>query len=332
MYLLKEFQQPIEYGYFSGVVSVKELSLLDSSQMERLLDVPDFTEKVKVLADTEFSGIIANVTGEKSIEEGFDGYQKDLFDDLLRTGLKREVIDFFRIKYDFLNLSYAAMEFLFDKKPAGQNYVAMFSPKDYKLWLAGEVSTQSLSFGIFQNEMEQMREKILLEELENTEAVGSLIREWQWKITKIIVKKLKNKFIEKLLYRIIDIANIKAFSRIRHLGLNGDFGFIAGGRLEKDIFKTMVELNDAALIKTLKYSGYDKLAKKIYTENFELEVLDREASRFLLDVIDEVKYIPYGVEKIIRYLFLLESEITFIKTVLLGSLNNIKKIEIFKTN
>jgi V/A-type H+-transporting ATPase subunit C len=142
-----------------------------------------------------------------------------------------------------------------------------------------------------------------------------------------------NCLFEKYLERSVDLLNIKNFLRVRQKDKGKDFlekMFLPGGRLDEKLFLTSIDDIDDREGSLLSRSPheYEELVSqgiKYYQENNSWKELERLSDDYAMSALSEAKWIAFGIEPLIAYLFAKEIEIKNIRMIIAGKLNRMPK-------
>lgn len=102
--MLAYYIEPMTYGFPLGRVRVREGRLLPLQRLERLVDAADFVEQRRILAETDYDELFAHVETAEAVEDALDLALEGAYDFMEESRLPEPVIEFFRVRYDFLNL------------------------------------------------------------------------------------------------------------------------------------------------------------------------------------------------------------------------------------
>ena len=129
-----------------------------------------------------------------------------------------------------------------------------------------------------------------------------------------------------------DLVNVQMLLRVMRLGL-GEAGralllqaLVPGGTLETEFLLAQYEQDEAALAAALSRTPFAQL----WGSDTSLSALERRADDLLMARVQRVKYIPYGAEVPIAYLWGLESAVRNLRILYTGLLSGADKGEIAK--
>ncbi len=93
-----------DYGYAVARIRAMEPLLFDASQYQRLLDAPDLPSALKVLAESSYSRGMAGEDAGARYDDALEAELLATFEEFASFVPDRELIDIFRLLYDFHNV------------------------------------------------------------------------------------------------------------------------------------------------------------------------------------------------------------------------------------
>ena len=90
--------------YAVGRISVMETRLVDSSKIERMLEAKDAEEALKVLAETEYAGHMADLGSVHEYEKILEAELRRVYLEVRNMMPSPEIISLFARKFDYHNL------------------------------------------------------------------------------------------------------------------------------------------------------------------------------------------------------------------------------------
>ena len=71
------------------------------------------------------------------------------------------------------------------------------------------------------------------------------------------------------------------------------------------------------------YGEMIKLGIEDFTKSGSVNELERLVDNYIMNMMKEAKYIPFGVEPLLAYIYAKETEIKIVRIIMVGKLNNI---------
>lgn len=137
-----------------------------------------------------------------------------------------------------------------------------------------------------------------------------------------LAKQYKSKFLTRLVDANIDIANIRSFIRIKRIGQDLHFlkeVLAQGGSIPTEryfdlflkSFDDFFEMLDSTPYGPALSGAYDAVKNKGTLSNFE-----KLCDNFMVSVLKESRFIPFGIEPVLSYLVAKENESQAIRIVM----------------
>lgn len=313
------------YGYATGRIKVLETKLFTKARVERLIQAHDLAEQINILADTDYGDYFDGVRGVVDVEEALNKYLAKVYDFLEEVCKKKEIIKFFRLKYDYHNLKvllkkeylgeennkiwfYLGLLDIEKTKQAVQKEALEAMPDPYKSDIAQAIAE-------FEKEKDAQVIDLILDR--------GLYREWYK-----IAQYLKNKFLLDFVKITIDLGNLRTFLRAKNLGKEPQFvvkALFEHGSIKKErlISLYMQALNKS--ISDLSNTDYAPILNRVIKEQVkvDLELLDRLSDNFILEYAKKAKLVAVGPEPLVGYILAKENEVNATRIALLGKLNRL---------
>ena len=144
-----------------------------------------------------------------------------------------------------------------------------------------------------------------------------------------IAKQIDDKFVDKYVKVTIDSTNIKTLLRVKKQKKDKDFleeVIIEGGEIDKDTLISMLHDAPENISNKLAFTDYGEMIKlgiEDFTKSGSVNELERLVDNYIMNMMKEAKYIPFGVEPLLAYIYAKETEIKIVRIIMVGKLNNI---------
>lgn len=99
---MKKKRKDTDYLCLSAQIRSMERNLLDRTRMERMLDAPTLQDAARILTELGYESF--DPTSEASLNRALQQRRVELFERLYRYAPEPQVIDVFKLKYDYHNL------------------------------------------------------------------------------------------------------------------------------------------------------------------------------------------------------------------------------------
>ncbi len=327
------------YTYAVGKIRALESKLLNKNKLERILESANIQDMFRELEETEYSeGLIGGEDGNR-IEEILRYQMNKVYKLVDNLSLEPGITNLFLISRDIHNLKVflkAKLKNIEGKLPAVEaglfpveKVKKMVQQGDYK-----ELPKIIAEAGISADKQ--------FSEDSDHQVVDILLDKAKYDYFFEVLAKHKSPFLRKLLEIKIDLANIKTFIRLKIRdkektpALSEEKShqrrklinklLISNGKISK---KTLLELFKGSLpdlTQKLHFSDYGKIVKEgieYYQKNSNLTHLEKIFDDYFINFMKQAKYVVFGIEPIIGYLFAKEYEVRNIRTIILGKFNHL---------
>lgn len=314
--------------YAQGVVMARvyEKKLLDKGRLEKMIDAKDAEEAFKVLMDSEYSKSVDGVNGVGDYETLLKNETSRVFKLGSEMLGDKRILEILTLKYDYHNL-----KSIVKGSVSSEDFSDLFiyssenDPDKIKLQFeSGNFTDVKSEF------IKSMKEaKMRYEESLDPQIIDITIDRAYFKHLKEISTSLDNELFSDYVSGLIDFFNITSMLRAMRMGKSQNFlneilvegGGISVSRLitlsREDFDRIAVSLKSEKIGRALMDCIED------YKENGSLQVLDSMKDVYLGRLNSDSRFITFGPEPIFAYLVAKEKEISIIRLILVGKLNNI---------
>ena len=309
------------YLCVSAMLRAREPKLLSNDKAERMLDAASYDEAAKILTDCGYPDMSQMKADE--LEECLAQRRSAIFDELGKLSPDHELVDLFKLKYDYHNA-----KTIIKAEATGSDPVPLLSD-------AGRVPGRKLleiyneDKGILLPEKlaSAMAEaKAVLARTSNPQLSDFVLDKSWFSELRAAADKLGSPFLKGYADLLIDSANLKTAVRTMRMGKNQDFlagVLIPGGSVSTQRIAAATDKESLAAL----YSG-GILEKAAVLGG---EALDGGMTKFELacdNAVNEylrgAKLISYGCEPVAAYMAAVEGEIQAARMILTGRLAGVK--------
>ncbi len=304
------------------MLRAREPKLLNNEKAERMLDAASYEDAAKILTDCGYPDMSQMSAAE--VEQCLAEHRSAIFDELGKLSPDRELVDLFKLKYDYHNAK------------AIVKAEAMGSDPRHLLSDSGRIP------GLRLLEIYNEEKRILLpEKLANAmyEAKAVLARTSNPQLSDFVLDKaffdevkaaadkVGSPFLKGYAAILVDSANLKSAVRTLRMGKNQDFlaevlipgGSVGVQRISGAADKeSLAALYAHSRLEKAAALGADALGGGSMTA-FELACDDA-----VNDYLRGAKLVAYGCEPVAAYLAAVEGEIQAIRMILTGRLAGVK--------
>ena len=304
-----------DYLYITAYIRAKENGLLNRERAERMISAKTLQDALKVLEECGYGEMA--MTDSAGLDEKLRRKRDSAIGEIAPFVPNREIIDIFRIKYDYHNA-----KTLIKSEAAGKNPDALLSG-------AGRYSTEKFvseynrgNFDAFSPILGRaVREaRDTLAKTGDSQLCDFILDDAYFKEYLTLADETGSEFFKGYARLMIDCANLRSAVRAVRMGKNGVFlkrvlseggnvpagkilSGISVGKSMQDIFtdlKGPAELGDGAL-------GGGGLTK-----------FEKACDDALTDYLKNARYISYGPEAVVSYLCDVENELSAVRIITAG--------------
>lgn len=319
--------------YAQGVVMARvyEKKLLDKARLEKMIDAKDANESFKLLLDTEYSKSADGVEGVKDYEILLKNETARVFklgNEMLQD---KRILEILSLKYDYHNL-----KTIVKAKVSGKNLDDLFiyssesNPDKIKLQFDSGHFTDTKSEFIKALRTAEAK----YNDTYDPQMVDIEIDRAYYTHLKSIADSLNIELFTDYVNASIDFYNLISMLRAMKMGKSQNFLneiLIDGGgvAVSKLISLSREDFDRIALsLKSEKIGRALSECVESYKETESLSVVNNMKDIYLGRLNSDSRFIPFGPEPIFAYLVAKEKEISLVRLILVGKLNNIPSAKI----
>lgn len=311
-----------DYLAVSASVRAREAKMLSREKKERMIDAPSFEEAAKLLLDCgyeDMSGMDA-----QQIEKALSERRARIFEDVEKQVAEKEIVEAFRLKYDYHNAKVLI-------KAEGADVDGA-----YLLSGSGNISPTQFTDAFLSRDYRYIPVQIaqavaearsVLNKTENPQLADFILDKAYYAELLKMSERLYSPFLSDYVQTLIDSANLGAAVRCARMGKDMSFFFkamIAGGKLDAAVLAHVAIagegfascLGGTAFAATAEYA--DAAATGGSLMAFELSV-----KKVLAEFFERASLTSFGSEPVIVYLAKTENEITAVRMILTGKLSGV---------
>ena len=309
-----------DFLFLTSMLRAREPAMLREGKIDRMLDAPAFDDAAKLLVECGYP----DMSGMKmtQLESLLQKHRSDVFYELSGFEYAIDVLDLFRLKYDYHNVKVLV-------KSSGANVDA-----SYLLSGSGRVDAKVLAEAFVSGQRSDLP-PALASAMES--ATGILSRTGNPQLSDIeidkayfgellsIAEKLDDDFITGYVRLMIDSANLRI--TVRAARIKRDEGFLSatlipGGNI------SAAQIESSYSDNTLAAFTVDALAQAVRLGGEAIEggaqtLFELACDNAVLVYVTNTMFISFGPAPVIAYLAKLEWEITAVRMILAGKLTGI---------
>ena len=309
-----------DFLFLTSLLRSREVGMLRSEKIERMLDAPGFDDAAKFLIDSGYPDMSGMSMSQ--IDGMLENHRFEIFQEISNYDYALDVLDLFRLKYDYHNVKVLV-------KSAGANIDAA-----YLLSASGRIDIKTLSDAFVSEQRGDLPPLVagamdsavgILSRTGNPQLADIEIDKAYYKELTLLADKLKEEFITGYIRLLIDSANLRIAVRSARTGRTKDFlssTLIPGGSVDpKQIASAFEDSSDLPFtgdaLENAARLGSDAMKGGAQTL-FELA-----CDNAVLNFVTNTLFISFGPAPVIAYLAKLEWEITVVRMILTGKYTGI---------
>lgn len=305
---------------------VLEKRLLSRVRIDRMVDAKDAEEAFKMLGETEYTSVLANITRAEDYEKALSAELERVYTLMREISKEQIIVDLMALKYDYHNLKVMIKE-----KELNKDLSHLYIPigiTDYKnvksAFLAGDLRDLD----------PEIREAINAATLDyetnkDPQRIDLILDNYYFNHLYKLAKKTEVKLFIEYVEDLIDFTNIKTLIRLKRQGKDLKFlkeAILSNGNVDKDLI--ILSLNESIDTIINKFRNYRigpglKIGLENYRQTEKLSELEKYVDNYLMNMNLPSKYVVFGPEPIFSYLIAKEAEIRVLRIVMVSKLNKL---------
>lgn len=326
------------YAYAVGRIRAMENKLFDRSLLERMIDAPSSPACLAMLAEAGYpSPEGSDVQAVRAYIKSLDNYELSIIHELKSFSPEPDLFDIFALKRDYFNVKILL-------KSVGKE-LAVQELRD-----GGVLSTKEIRKAFMDGDYSKLpanMQKVLsdagkiIAQSANVQYADLLLDKAYFDDCRDLCKRAQRRDTRKFLKKFIDIEadlfDISTAMRIRKRGLQEEAAvtlmekaYVPGALSQDDIIQ-MIRSDDANIRQYFEKTEYAKLISEglnRYDITGSLSHLEKLCDDYIMAFLIEAGKNAFGIEALFAYFVGKEREITNIRFVLIGKLNNLQTNEL----
>ncbi len=313
------------YAYSVARIKALETRLLDKGQFDRMINASSGEEALKILSESDYASALAELADIHDFETVLASELKDTFNLVMKISPIPELIAMIALRYDIHNL-----KVLFKAKYLGIKSDLLIPVGTYDLAKLEQAVNED-NFIYFQDKLRRAAVKITEDFMVNRDpqVIDLILDRALYEELILGSRENRSAFLENLFTRQIDLINLKTLIRVKRMELGRDFlktVLLPYGSLSADRLAAMIDEPLESLISMLAISDYADLVSEGVREWLEkgtASLLEKLSDDYITTFLKQGKWIPFGLEPLVGYLWAKEIEIKNIRIVLVGKINKL---------
>lgn len=300
-----------DYLFLSARIRSLEKNLLTAQRLEQLLQAPSVENCSQLLADLGYDPI----QDERTLQESLKKQRESVFAELERFMPERQLLDVFRIRYDYHNIKVLL------KAPEGASRLLM----DAGAIPAAELQRKYSDSGSWQflpADMAAAAEKAaqLLAETGSAQRSDCVLDRACFARMQKLAEDSRCVYLQNYVRAMIDAANLRALVRTERMHM--DPGFLQevlfdGGSVPVDALRAGASSGVATLFRGTALREAAEAGEEA-VKGGSLTAFEKACDNAVLKTAAGARRVPFGVEVALGYLIAKEAEWTAVRIVMAG--------------
>jgi V/A-type H+-transporting ATPase subunit C len=318
------------YAYAVARVRGMETRLLDRQWVERLLSETP-AGALKALGDSAYQDALAGVTRPEDVEAGLEKVLADTLGTIARLSPEPELIDLFRLRWDFRNLKSLIKAAALKTAEGGLGLAAGVGTVPVEVLRKaveerGFAALPPVLAGAARGALDAYRDTNELS------AIDRVCDAALWAHSLGTARSKGDAFLESYFRTEIDLGNVKTFVRMKEAGRDAtDLAqtLIVGGTLDVPFFRGLLGEPTDAVARALEFGPYSELAPVFRDWSPEkAHALERACDNALLRKVESAKTVTFGIEPLVAYILRRQIEIKLVRTAVLAKLDGFARSDV----
>lgn len=314
--------------FIQGVTRTRVLEkrLLSRVRIDRMVDAKDAEEVFKVLGETEYGSIVANIARAEDYEEILSSELKRVYKLMREISKEQIVVDLMALKYDYHNLKVMIKE-----KELNKDLSDLYIPIGTTDFMKFKSSFLAGNLRDLDPDLKEALDAVTVdfETTKDPQRIDLILDKYYFEHLYKLAKKTEIKLFIEYVEDLIDFTNIKTLIRLKRQGKDLKFleeVILPNGKVGKDMI--LLSLNESTDMIINKFRNYRigpglKTGLETYQETNKLSDLEKSMDNYLMKINQSSKYVTFGPEPIFSYLVAKEAEIKALRIIMVSKLNKL---------
>ena len=299
-----------DYLFLASRVRALERKLLTAPRIEQLLTAGDVAACSQLLSELGYEPI----HDEASLQASLKQQREAVFSDIARFMPEPELLDVFRLKYDYHNI-----KTLLKDRSGGRLLM------DAGCISAADMERQYAESGNWQFLPKEMADAAkeagdVLAETGNPQRSDFILDRAYFAQLRSLAQESRCAYLQEYIRAMIDAANLRSLVRTERL--HADPGFLRqvlfdGGSVSADTIAAHAGNGPAALYRTTPFRAAAEAGEEA-VKGGSLTAFERACDNAVLLSVGKARSIPFGVEVVLGYLAAKEAEWTAVRIIMSG--------------
>ena len=315
-----------DYIYASARIRALENSLLTKDAIEKLIDAKTPEDCIKILTDRGFGGG-AEIASPSQFEQLITAEQDTLYKLIASIVKNPKIFDLFRLSYDYHNVKVLLKsEFLGIPDPDDMMFGSgTISPAKLKV-IIKDKNYVELS-ATMKKAIDTAREAF--SKTNDPQIIDLELDRASFEETAALARELDSPFIRGYVSLSVDLNNLKSYLRIKRMNKGYDLFnrvFIDGGYISLKVFMQNFDDTIEQFAEKISSFGYYEILSEgaaYLRETKKFTLFEKLCDNHLMDYIKKARYISFGIEPVVAYIYAKENEFKTVRIILASRIANL---------
>lgn len=305
---------------------VLETRLLDKGKIDRMIDAPSANDVLRIINETEYSNVSANVKRAEDYEEILSAELSRVYNLLYEISPVKEIVKIMSLKYDYHNIK-VLLKAKVLRKDLSNILIKLgdLDIQEIKRKIDGE-NYNNINGTLGKGIAEAMA---VFKETNDPQKIDFIMDKYMFIELLEINKSLNYGFIDELVKSMIDSTNIKTLLRVKKQNKGREFAnqvIYEGGAIDKDRLINLLNESPENIMNKLQSTVYSDMIKtgfEEYIKTGSVNLLEKLSDNYVMDLMKKSKLVSFGPERLFAYIYAKETEIKILRIIMVAKLNNI---------
>lgn len=318
----------MDYAQAVARIRVMETKLVNSNQIERILDSKTNQAFFEVLSDSAYSNHFELTNNPFEFQKILDAELIETKEFLVKNSPDPKAFNWLWHKYDLTNIKYAIKTKLANKQISVESLTKLgnISPED----IVKAITEDNKK--ILPSRLQSTIDKTLklYEEKKDPKLIDFILDKAYFIRLIELMHSIKSPIIKKYVLSKIDLYNIKLIIRHKHSDTDiKEFEkYIISNKktISKENILDTYKQDLDKLYKNIKFFDYKKIiqpAVDYYEKNQSFLLLEKLNYDYLIDQLRYARYEPFGIEPLVGFYLAKDNEAKLLRIIMTAKLNNI---------
>lgn len=316
----------VNYAQAVSRIRAIETKLLDKTKIDRMIESNSSKEAFKILQETEYGNLFGNIKRVEDYEVILSEALKKLYKLMYEITYEKLVIDVMSVRYDYHNIKVLLKQKILKTDLRNLLIPVATVPVDKMKIYVSNKNYYDLN-PIMREAIEKSEDSF--ESEKDPQKIDIILDHYMYKDMLFKAETLGEKYLLEFLKINIDLTNLKTLLRVKKQNKARGFleeALIDGGKIDRDVLVSMLNDSNESIASRISYTDYEEILRvgiDEFSKSGSLNMFEKLSDNFIMNFIKDSKYVSFGIEPLLAYIFAKENEIKIVRIIMVGKLNNV---------